>query len=221
MCATVAGDLIRYLRAMTRTRALPSLLVVLCLAACTEGSPELAPTATGYAPAPISASPSSAVTYQYAVLDLCTAADLAPLAALDLTVREKRNSLPPGFTEGEAEMCLHEMKTADGHIARLTLTAIVAESAAEAQREFEGAERDKMKPAGPVSGPWQQGVARTLDTTTGFKHTEYVTHILDGNLYLSVWLAVGGDSYTPAKELEPAVTKITETTFKTVAGAWR
>ena len=161
------------------------------------------------------------MTYQYAVVDLCTKADLAPLAALKLTVQEKRNSLPPGYSEGEAEMCLHEMTTADGHIARLTLTAIVAESAADAQREFQGTQRDKLKPAGPVPGPWQQGVARTLDTTAGFKHTEYAVHALDGNLYLSVWLAVGGDSYTPAKELEPVVAKIAETTFATVAQAWK
>ena len=46
-------------------------------------------------------------------------------------------------------------------------------------------------------------------------------HVLDGNLYLSVWLAVGGASYTPPKELEPAVTKIAETTFATVAQAWK
>jgi hypothetical protein len=217
MCVTVAGATIRYLQAMTRIRVLAPFLLVLSLVACTSEDPAPAPTVAS--PAPASASPASPAAYRHTVIDLCEKLDLAPLTPLRLTVREKRAAVPPGFTEDKADQCLHEMTTAAGKIARLTVTAIVTGTPAEARREFEAP--GKLKPVGPVTGPWQQGAARTLDTESGFKQTQFEVYAVSDNLYLSVWLTVGGDAYTPPRDLQPAVAKIAETTFATVSTAWK
>jgi hypothetical protein len=204
---------------MTRIRVLAPFLVVLSLAACTGTDPKPAPTTAGQGPAPASASPSPAVTYEHKVIDLCEKVDLAPLAPLRLTLREKRAAQPLGVREHEGDSCLHEMTTAEGKIARLTVSAVVTGTPDQARGRLDAATGGTTA-IGPVAGPWQQGVVHTLDTEQGYKHSELEVRAVSGNLYLSVWLAVGGDEYTPAGTLQPPVTKIAETTFATVTEAW-
>jgi hypothetical protein len=162
-----------------------------------------------------------ALTFRYSDLDLCAAIDLAPLADLKLAVQDKRRTVPAGHTKGEGEACLHEMKTADGKTARLTVEAIPAESVDAASALFRGVEQDSMKSDGAVAGPWEQGAGRTLDTQVGYKHSEYLVHVRSENLYLSVWLAVGGDSYAAKDKLAPKVQALAEATFTTVTRFWK
>lgn len=206
---------------MTMLRVLPLALTALSLAACTGGTPTPAPTGSATTSA-AAASPSAATAaYRYADLDLCAATDLAPLAGLKLTVKEKRRTVPAGHSKGEGEACLHEMTTPGGDIARLTVDAIPAGSADEAQALYRSVEQDEMKADGAVAGPWEQGGGRTLDTTDGYRHSEYLVHTRSGNLHISVWLAVGGDAYTPKEQLAPAVKAIAEQTYATVTRAWK
>src|SRR5687767_15645572 len=97
---------------MTLRRVITVALTALSLAACTAtpGSAPTTPGTSGAAPSPSAA----AQAYRYADLDLCAVTDLAPLADLKLTVQSKRRALPMGRKQGEAESCLHEMKTQGG-----------------------------------------------------------------------------------------------------------
>jgi len=203
---------------MTRIRLLAPVFVVLGLAACTTG-PDPAPTTASQAPAPADpASSSAAVTYEHKVIDLCNKVDLAPLAPLRLTLQAKRAALPPGVREGEGDSCLHEMRTAEGKTARLTVSAVVTDRPDQAQREVEG-KSGGMTLVGPVTGPWQQGAALTRDGDAGVEETQSEVRAASDNLYLSVWLSVGDKA--PVEALQPSVTKIAETTFATVTEAWR
>lgn len=208
---------------MTSLRVLPLVLAALSLAACSAGTPTSSSSTTGSTPSttPSTVASSSPPSYRYADLDLCAALDLAPLAPLKLTVKDKRRAVPAGHTKGEGEACLHEMRTSSGDIARLTVEAIPAESVDEARGIYRAVEQDSMKPDGAVAGPWEQGAGRTLDTAEGYKHSEYLVHVLSGNLHVSVWLAVGGDAYTPKEELAPVVKAMTEQTYATVTTAWK
>ncbi|GAA3769731.1 hypothetical protein GCM10022225_65670 [Plantactinospora mayteni] len=206
---------------MILRRALPLALTVLSLAACTEGTPAPPPAAEATTPPATATSQSPLPAYRYSDLDLCAATDLAPLAALKLTLKEKRRAAPDGYRKGEGEACLHEMTTSSGDIARLTVEAIPAKSADEAQGIYRTLDREPMKLDGAVAGPWEQGEGRTLDTVESYKHSRYQVQALSGNLYVSVWLAVGGDAYTPKEKLAPIVEAIAAETYATVARAWK
>ncbi|MEV4410984.1 hypothetical protein [Catellatospora sp. NPDC049609] len=207
---------------MTSLRLVPLALTALSLAACAGGTPTPGASTAAATPSAAAASPSAAAAaYRYSDLDLCAATDLAPLAGLKLTVQDERRTAPAGHRKGEGEACLHEMKTAGGHTARLTVEAIPAASADAADAIYRAVEQDAMKADGAVAGPWEQGAGRTLDTTQGYRHSEYLVHGVSGNLHVSVWLAVGGDEYTPKEKLAPLVKAVAEQVHGTVARAWR
>ena len=205
---------------MISLRALSLALTVLSLAACSGGTPVPPPTDPATPPPAVAPSQSPLAAYRHSELDLCAATDLAPLAALKLTVKDKRRKVPPGY-KGEGELCLHEMTTSSGHIARLTVEAIPAASVDEAQGIYRAVERDPMRADGAVAGLWERGEGRTLDTVDGYQQSQYLVHTLSANLHISVWLTVGGDAYTPKEELAPMVEAIAAETYATVTRAWK
>jgi hypothetical protein len=208
---------------MISLRAVALALTVLSLAACTGGTPAPSPTDPVTTPPAVAPSETPLVAYRHSDLDLCAATDLAPLAALKLTVQEKRRRVPPGYRKGGGEMCLHEMTTPSGHVARLTVEAIPAKSVEEAQGIYRGVQqRESMKADGAIAGPWEQSEGRTLDTLEGGdKQSQYLVQTLSGNLYISIWLAVGGNAYTPKEKLAPMVEAIAAETYATTTRAWK
>jgi len=197
-------------------------LTTLALAACTGGTPTSTASSAVPAGSPsATASPTrAAAAYRYVDLDLCTVTDLAPLAGLKLTLKEKKRSLPLGRNQGEGETCLHEFTTAGGDVARLTVEAVLAKTMAEAEVIFPVAARG-MQSDGSLTGGWDQGEAATLNTLEGSKQTQYLVHLRSGNLYLRVWLAVNGDSYVAKDKLAGPAKAIAEQTYATVTRYWK
>jgi len=125
--------------------------------------------------------------------------DLALLAELKLTVT-RTDPTPPVGRPGAA--CLFEMRTADGHQANLRVEASTPATAEEAVRLFQATGQvTAMTPAGAVPGLGEEAEAFTKQSTPGFDYAEYLVHARTGNLVVKVWLAVGGDSFTPTATL--------------------
>jgi hypothetical protein len=202
---------------MTLPNVIAIVLAVVSMAGCTGQAPE---PASSRPEMPRPTPSAAALTYRYSALDLCALTDLGPLAALKLTVQEKRRAAPSG-RKGEAEACLYEMGTQSGDIARLSVEAVPAKSLDEAQIIYGAAEHNSMKPDGQITGLGEQAEGRTLDTELGYRHSEYMIHLRSQNLHLAVWLAVGGASFTPKETLAPKVKAISEATFAAVARAWQ
>ncbi|NUT31843.1 MAG: hypothetical protein HOV79_02100 [Hamadaea sp.] len=211
---------------MTSSRLLPTVvltaLTTLALAACSGNTPKLPTNSPAPATSPsAAASPTqAAVAYKYVDLDLCEMTDVAPLSSLKLTLKSKKRSVPLGYTKGQAESCLREFTTADGHVARLTVEAIPAKSTDAAEAVYAAAAQG-MQVDGPVTGAWEQGEAATLNTTEGSKQAQYLIHVRTGNLHLKVWLAVGGDSYVAKDKLAGPAKAFTDAAYKTVAQHWK
>lgn len=196
-------------------------LTTLALTACTGGTPTPTTSSAPAASPSAAASPTAAaLAYRYVDLDLCTVTDLAPLAGLKLTLKEKKRTLPLGRTKGEGEACLHEFTTAGGDVARLTVEAIPAKSVAEAEGIYKAAAQG-MQADGTVAGAWEQGEAATLNTTEGSKQTQYLVHVRSGNLTLKVWLAVNGDSYAAKDTLATPAKAIAEKAYTSVTQYWK
>jgi len=206
---------------MTSPRVLAIAVSLLSLAACSAGTPPSTPAASAAVATTSKPAAASATVYSYSELDLCAVTDLKPLADLKLTLQDKRRALPSGRKKGEGEACLHEMKTSSGQIARLTVEAILAKSADEATSIYRAATQDSMKSDGVVAGLGEQAEGRWLDTESGYKHSEYLVHARNGNLHISVWLAVGGSSFTPKETLAPKVKAVAEATYATVTSTWK
>ncbi|SCG38315.1 hypothetical protein GA0070614_0502 [Micromonospora coxensis] len=73
-----------------------------------------------------------------------------------------------------------------------------------------------MAPAGPVTGVGEEAEAFTKQSTPGFKYAEYMVHSRTGNLVVKVWLAVGGDSFTPTATLAAKAVAILSATRSAV-----
>lgn len=200
--------------------AIGAFALVIPVAACTDSAPQADPgtTASTSAPASTSAAP-SAVRYQSDALDLCSRTDLEPLASLSLKVKTTDRTPP---LSGEGESCLFEMDTPSGRPASLRVEAVAPETVAAAEQIYK-AQRDgsRMTPDGQVSGVGEEAEGFTLQTEPGFKYSEYRIHVRDGNLVIEVWLAVGGDEFTPKETLAEKVLGITKTIFATVSEEWR
>jgi len=163
-----------------------------------ENPTAAAPTAGPSASAPAAPSPTGS-SYTAAGLDLCARVDLAPLAELELTVT-RTDPAPPVGRPGAA--CLFEMRTRGGQQANLRVEASTPATAEEAGRLFQATGQvTAMTAAGPVPGVGEEAEAFTKQSTPGFDYAEYLVHARTGNLVVKVWLAVGGDSFTPTATL--------------------
>ncbi|MEV4481789.1 hypothetical protein [Micromonospora coxensis] len=179
-----------------------TLTAALALAGCSSGESSVAaptPAATTASSAPQASSSTGAPSYDAAGLDLCARTDVGALADLGLTVR-RTDARPPNGRPGAA--CLFEMRTKTGHEANLRVEASTPATADEAARLYRGTRQATgMAPVGPVADAGEEAEAFTKQSTPGFKYAEYMVHSRTGNLVVKVWLAVGGDSFTPTATL--------------------
>ncbi len=196
-----------------------SLVLALATAACTS-RPESTVTPPSVVPSPSVPAISSHATpkYEAGTVGLCAKTDLAPLVDLSLKVVRK-DPTPP--TSGPGEACLFEMTTPDGHIASLRVEAVALASAGDAERLYR-AERavTRMISDGSVAGVGEQAEAFAIQSEPGFKYAEYKIHVRDANLVLEVWLAVGGNVFTPKATLAAATRAVVDSAFATVSRAW-
>lgn len=202
---------------MTRLSSVGILVLVLSLGACTSEKPAPQVTATPIASATSNAPAAVKYRYQPSTVDLCKT-DLTPLAELKLAPKKTDSTLP---LAGPGEACLFEMTTPSGHIASLRVEAVALTSSEDAQRLYKTQhDTTRMKPDGGISGLGDEAEGFTLETEPGFKYSEYRVHARQDNLVLEVWVAVGGNAFTPKQILAAIAQAVTRTTLATVSAAW-
>ncbi|NJC84197.1 hypothetical protein [Planosporangium mesophilum] len=211
----------RYRRLSYRRRAVAALAVLVgavVVAGCSGGRQPL-PQSTADSPPSVptgttSASASAGPTYNAIGLDVCTKTDSAQLATLSLTVDRAEAKQP---TSGAGDACQFSMHTADGHKATLLVEASTPPSIEEAQRLFRSkAAVTVMSPEGPIMGLGDEAEAFSKQSQPGYKYSEYLMHARSGNLVVKVWLAVGGNEFTPKATLAATCQAIVKATLSAV-----
>jgi hypothetical protein len=177
-------------------------------AAPTSGSPVTVPTST------TSAAASAGPAYNATGLDLCAKTDTAQLSGLSLTVDRADAKAP---TSGPGAACLFNLRTADGHKASLLVEASTPPSTQDAERLFRSkAAVTVMTSEGAVTGLGDEAEAFSKESQPGFKYSEYLVHARSGNLVVKVWLAVGGNEFTPKATLAARSQAIAKTALAAV-----
>jgi hypothetical protein len=197
------------------TRLTSALALVLALSACSTQTPAPAPDGS---PAASSTGPAARYRYQEGTVNLCEKTDLAPIAPVKLTVKTK-SPAPPQAGPGEA--CLFDGTSPSAKPASLRVEAVVVADAAQAQQLYKAQlHTTRMQPDGPIGGLGDEAEGLALETTPGFKYSEYRIHLRRDNLVIEVWLAVGGDEFVPKATLQPMVLSVAAATLSTVDTAW-
>lgn len=194
-------------------------LILMTTGACTGGAAEPSSTpGTASGSASASADPDgTGPRYDGAGLNLCATTNLAPLAELSLTLRGT-NPTPPPSARGAA--CLFEFRTSDGHPASLRVEAVTHQSADDAARQYRSARTfTVMTPDGTIVGVGVEAEGFVRSSKPGFAYTEFMINVRQGNLFLSVWLAVGSDTGTPKTTLAPKARAVAEATLAIVPTA--
>jgi hypothetical protein len=156
-------------------------------------------------------------SYDATGLNLCDRTNLGPLADLSLKV-ERANPAPP-LSEGRPT-CLFEMRTATGQMANLLVQVATPRSIEEAQGIYRAQGGSGNEPPdAQLSGIGDQAEGFRKESQPGFKYSEYTVHARNGNLVVKVWLAVGGNDFTPTQTLATKAETILKATMAQVPKA--
>jgi hypothetical protein len=195
--------------------------VALSAGGCGDGSQNPPPTAgTDSSPSTAVTSattPPARSTYDATGLDLCNGTDLTSLDSLSLTV-ERTDPSPPRSGPGAA--CLFELRQPGGQPASLRVEATTLATAEEAGRLYRATQGvTGMTPDRTLAGVSEEAEGFTKQSEPGYKYAEYLIHARLGNLVVKVWLAVGGQAFTPKEKLAAVTLSITKATLGAVPKA--
>jgi len=73
-----------------------------------------------------------------------------------------------------------------------------------------------MTPDGALAGVGEEAEGFTKQSEPGYKYAEYLIHARRGNLVVKVWLAVGGNAFTPKDKLAAVTLAIAKGTLDRV-----
>lgn len=193
---------------------LMAVTAVLATGSCSNGADPVARPSQAVTTVPASQEPAAGPTYAATGLDLCGGTDLGVLSDLSLTV-DRRDPTPPA--SGPGSSCYFGMHTAQGYDANLLVEVVTPESVEEAKGIYGATGRvTTMTADGAIAGLGDQADGFTDESEPSFKYSEYMIVVRRGNLVLKVWLAVGGDAFTPKATLATKVRTILEETLTTV-----
>jgi hypothetical protein len=195
--------------------------VVLNISGCGDGvegtTPHASASGSPSATSTGAVSPSAGPMYDAVGVDLCGRTDLTPLNSLSLKVEGTDPTPPPS---GPGAACLFELRPPGGQPANLRVEATTLASADEAGRLYRATQQvTGMTPDGALAGVGEEAEGFTKQSDPGYKYAEYLIHARRNNLVVKVWLAVGGEAFTPKEKLAAVALEITKQTLGLVPKA--